>query len=908
MLPLSIDHLIVYSFLVLTLLIGFWAGRGITTVRDYAVADKSYSSIIIFMTLAASFIGGGAMIGDLVETYYGGIMFSAAMICYSLSFAVFSKFIAPKIDSRFDKNISMGDMVNYFYGKNIERVASIFICVASIGMTGAQMTVLAHFSMEFLGLDYASAVYVVCGMIVLYAAVGGIKSVTSTDVLQFIILIVVFPLITTTILNDAGGLNNVLRNTPEGYLSKISDIKFYDHLALMAFWIVPFHLFDNAVVQRFLMVRRNEKSLPKITMAFSGLKIMISLMGILILFSSLLVFDVQHPREIMHRIINETFDVGLRGFIITGVIAVIMSTIDSFINATGVMIAHNILPHSKSQKRNLVAVKVSSLLVGCLALFICLQRFDYIMIVVSMQTILASGVSIPLVAGIVGFRVDKKSFWACNIISTITFLILQNTVTEYSYLPLLVVILVGMISFFGTHYFVNGGKFVRNHDDCYKSLSEVEEKKKSFLDPIKTAWLKLFNSGLVNLCQQKFEQNTPNYFAFGVFFCFNFIIPFFMWTHNVLAHQSAMMVLRAIAGALCIGLMFREIWPRFLIKYFPVYWYITLLFCLPFLTTVMFIFENGSSEWLLNVALSITLLLSLVDWVSFVVLAIIGMILGFLFHITVIGEVMLNFSFQTLYLSIYVLLYFTLIGVIFIRRREMTVIEKSNTLRILGNAIAHEVRTPFAACKMNGEMLDTIMQNVTPLRTKGDGTQVVEINELDWDMLQRTPKYLQNLGKQGVKAVDMLITSVHANNLRLEKNYLKLKDCVEEAVADFGLTDEQRSQIHYKFDNDIVIQGDKEYMKNVFFNLIKNAFKHGGGNVQITISIKGNKVIFSDNGQGIPEERIAHIFESFYTTDKRGGTGLGLAFCKKVVEAMGGTIEAYSEPKKQTEFVLTFPQ
>jgi signal transduction histidine kinase len=64
----------------------------------------------------------------------------------------------------------------------------------------------------------------------------------------------------------------------------------------------------------------------------------------------------------------------------------------------------------------------------------------------------------------------------------------------------------------------------------------------------------------------------------------------------------------------------------------------------------------------------------------------------------------------------------------------------------------------------------------------------------------------------------------------------------------------------------------------------------------------------SDNGPGLPPDVQDHLFEKFVTSSqKQKGSGLGLTFCKLVVEAHGGEIYAESNPVKGTDFVLTLP-
>ena len=72
-------------------------------------------------------------------------------------------------------------------------------------------------------------------------------------------------------------------------------------------------------------------------------------------------------------------------------------------------------------------------------------------------------------------------------------------------------------------------------------------------------------------------------------------------------------------------------------------------------------------------------------------------------------------------------------------------------------------------------------------------------------------------------------------------------------------------------------------------------------------------MVVRDSGPGIPAEDLPHIFERFYRVDKSrsratGGVGLGLTIARRVAEAHGGRIEAFSEVGKGTEFVVTLPR
>jgi signal transduction histidine kinase len=81
--------------------------------------------------------------------------------------------------------------------------------------------------------------------------------------------------------------------------------------------------------------------------------------------------------------------------------------------------------------------------------------------------------------------------------------------------------------------------------------------------------------------------------------------------------------------------------------------------------------------------------------------------------------------------------------------------------------------------------------------------------------------------------------------------------------------------------------------------------------VKITIAtqedIGSNLLIFTDTGVGIPDDVLPHIFDPFFTANKKEGTGIGLAFCKNVMKAIGGTIHCDSDLGRYTAFTLKFP-
>ena len=124
--------------------------------------------------------------------------------------------------------------------------------------------------------------------------------------------------------------------------------------------------------------------------------------------------------------------------------------------------------------------------------------------------------------------------------------------------------------------------------------------------------------------------------------------------------------------------------------------------------------------------------------------------------------------------------------------------------------------------------------------------------------------------------------------------------------------------VSYKFsDQNISILSNRDYVKQIFLNLIDNAIKYTPENKDVYVEVyydKNNLVIkVGDNGIGIPKEDIKRIFERFYRVDKArsrevGGTGLGLAITKHIVKNLDGTINVKSELGQGSEFIITIPK
>ncbi len=112
----------------------------------------------------------------------------------------------------------------------------------------------------------------------------------------------------------------------------------------------------------------------------------------------------------------------------------------------------------------------------------------------------------------------------------------------------------------------------------------------------------------------------------------------------------------------------------------------------------------------------------------------------------------------------------------------------------------------------------------------------------------------------------------------------------------------------------VTYTGQQSLLFQVWTNLLGNAikFSHEGGCITISLRVEEDRaqVLFSDDGIGMSEETMAHIFDKFYqgdTSRRSQGNGLGLALCKEIVTLVGGRIYVTSEPGQGSVFMVQLP-
>ncbi|MCG8340482.1 MAG: hypothetical protein MI674_04410, partial [Cytophagales bacterium] len=180
----SLDHMLVYLFLLIMLVVGFLVGRANKDINEYALGGRSFATITLVITFLATAVGGGSTLGIATQIYADGIIMIVAGSGYFISYLLMAKLVAPKME-RFEGCITLGDVMGQLYGERSRTVTAIIGFLFSILIVASQSLALGYVFESLLGMKRNTGIAIGGLTVVAYSALGGIKSVVITDVIQF---------------------------------------------------------------------------------------------------------------------------------------------------------------------------------------------------------------------------------------------------------------------------------------------------------------------------------------------------------------------------------------------------------------------------------------------------------------------------------------------------------------------------------------------------------------------------------------------------------------------------------------------------------------------------------------------------------------------------------------------------
>ena len=447
-----IDIIIVGLYFVVCILIAIYRFKSVKTLHEYALGRNYFPSFVIISTILATFIGAGFIIGIVEKIHELGIFFIVPILCMPFMWLIMAEIFGKNI-SQFRNCMSIIDIMEILYGQSGRWIANISSILMSVTIITIQARMIGYIAHYFFQLPHFYGIIIGILVITSYSAFGGIRAISLTNVFQFTILIIVIPLSCSYAYHNAGGYEAVINSLPEKIRAlDINRDNVLQFLSLTFFYLLPIAV-GTPYIQRFLISNSTwqlVKCMRIIAVIHLLFIIIICLIGIIIKFKAP---DIDSSIAFFYFIENH-LHIGIKGLAIAGILAIAISTADSWLNATSVVCAHNIIGRSipLTDKQSLLVARLSTFVISFLAIFLSMYKKGIIEFTWLMCNFWEPTIIVPITAGFLKFRTNAISFIA-SVIVGITFTCISGYIVgEFATISLMYGIIGNFIGLFGMHY------------------------------------------------------------------------------------------------------------------------------------------------------------------------------------------------------------------------------------------------------------------------------------------------------------------------------------------------------------------------------------------------------------------------------------------------------------------------
>ena len=947
---LNFDIMIFTAFLAINLLIGLRYSMGTRSTREYAIADRRFSTSTIIMTVAATCIGAGFFCASLTESYRRGLYFIIPALGEPVALMLTGYFLAPRM-LEFLGTLSVAEAMGNLYGKSVRIItalAGVFLCT---GYVALQFKVAGNIMQLFFDLSSTYALILSSSIVILYSAFGGIKAVTLTDIFQFVTFSIIIPLITIVIwrTTELSQVWSTFADNPRFDIREVLSIHnphFITTLCLFLYFLIPSG--DPAYFQRIVMSRTTAQA--KIGFIMAGIGSMATLL--IVCWTSVLLLSNNpnlNPHTLLTYMIEHYTYTGLKGLAACGFMAAIMSTADSYINSTSVLLAHDILGGLRrtpiQQKLEVLLLRLVALGLGIIATFIAYKSESLFKMLVGTMSFYMPVISVPLLLAIFGFRSSSKVVIIGMLAGAVTvlawsdfFQATQSYIKGFSKEVLeetnaiIPGMLANLIAFIIAHN-VSGRPTWTSEGEPGITLKSPKRDYKFSIIKVMQIFNAITNDSynLVKFYLKDFARQDYLYMFCGLFN----IVTTTMTMPSLMSkelQENHVVLFNFIYHSILICsfiLLSYSFWPpKFKCEKFIIAFRIAIIpYILIFIPSFFVVTSNFGQVQLIIFLVNTTIITLLLRWSLALVVLVLGSYAAIVFYkLFICSHLTISTGFSetdVIIGMIYALVLVSSIIAGILRPKQQEYQLSHDIIDHLNYKIIHQKTELNRALKFKEEFLRNLQhESNTPL------TGIYSMSQALSDCYDKLSEEQRKNAIRTILVSSERLVSYVSNLLDLSKlitlGYsLKLRNVNLSNLAADALLKCKSLYIpkEAKEDRDFVVNiapgimfmCDEYYIYRAIENIIINAIQYcKEGKIAITLTKNSDNAIFivKDSGIGIPKQELVNIFSAFTTSSKTktpaGGRGLGLALAKMAVEAHQGQIMAESGDDGST-FTLIIP-
>lgn len=417
----TLDTGIIFAYLAMMIVIGLYASRRQESVEDFFIGGGRIGTFSIACLWLASWVGGAAIVGGVGKAYAFGISGGWYIICMAIGTTLFGLFLATRVKrlGNEHKFLTYPDLIESAYDSRTRIVATVTTAIAFIGFAAGQLAAAGAILGTLLGWDYSTSVLLASAIIIVYTATGGFLAVTYTDWVQVALLFIGLVIVGIPISIANGGTWEALTTAlPSEYFNPTG----WGVATMLALGVsIPLSFLVAMDGYSRMYAAKDEKVAKRGTLLATVFLLPLAVGAVWIGLTAALVSPgIEASDSVLSTFVMQTFPVGLKGLMLVGILAALMSTADICIltasaNGSRDIYQRFINPDVAPKKLFYISIALA-VIMGLAAALMAWQMQDIIGILLVAFTINSAALCVPTVAMFVQDSVNKAAaFWSITL-------------------------------------------------------------------------------------------------------------------------------------------------------------------------------------------------------------------------------------------------------------------------------------------------------------------------------------------------------------------------------------------------------------------------------------------------------------------------------------------------------------
>jgi SSS family solute:Na+ symporter len=429
---MALDYAVIVAYLLGMVAMGWWGMRRATTKSEYLVAGRRLGGLMYSGTMSAIVLGGASTVGGVGLGYKFGISGAWLVLAIGLGILLLSAAYARRI-SRL-KVYTVSEMLDVRYGGNSAPVSGTVMWAYALMLTVTSLGASSTIFHVLFGFDRWASILLAGGIVVLYSVLGGMWSISMTDIVQFVVKTIgILLLLLPFALIKAGGFEGMRQRLDAGFFdfTSIGSETIVTYLVIYTLGL----LIGQDIWQRVFTARTPgvatwggiTSGLYCVIYAFAG-----ALIGMA---TKALYPNLANKDDAFATAVEGLLPTGVRGLVLAAALAALMSTSSGALIASSTVAANDIWPWltrrgataSASAKDDVHSNRMFTLVLGIVAIVLAVLIEGVIAALTVAYNLLVGGLLVAIVGGMVWKRGNRQGALASMISGAITVIIVMFT-------------------------------------------------------------------------------------------------------------------------------------------------------------------------------------------------------------------------------------------------------------------------------------------------------------------------------------------------------------------------------------------------------------------------------------------------------------------------------------------------